>query len=333
MTTNMAVVALLHEAGGAVGLGYAPTFGFGTTALRAHLADDFAPLLTGVDLDGAAGGVRRLLRHAWIAGRPAGLVRAAIAILELALHDLEGKLAGLSLHRLWSQPTTGVRAYASGGWRHLPIDDLVTLARRWVSDGFSAIKIQVGLSPAEDAQRLRAVRDAVGLEIEVMVDANQRIPVDVAVEWCAALAPFRPDWLEEPIRAEHHAELAKLRASSTIPIAAGESETELVELEDLLRREAVDVIQPDAFRVGLSAVRAISTEASRRGAVVAPHMAHELGAHVLSGTAQDGWLEYFDWFNDWWERPLVPRHGIVEPAAEPGHGLQLRPGWLEAHAI
>ena len=333
MTTNTAVIALLHEAGGAVGLGYAPTFGFGTAALRAHLADDFVPRLIGVDLDGAADGVRRLLRDAWIAGRPAGLAKAAIAVLELALHDLEGKLAGLPLHRLWGQPSTGVRAYASGGWRHLPIDELVTLARRWVGDGFSAIKIQVGRSPAEDARRLRAVRDAVGPQIEVMVDANQRIPADAAVEWCAALAPFRPSWLEEPIRAECHIELAELRASTTISIAAGESETELVELEDLLRREAVDVIQPDVFRAGLSAVRTISTEAGRRGVVAAPHMAHEVGAQVLSGTGDGVWLEYFDWFDDWWERPVVPRRGIVEPAVEPGHGLQLREGWLEAHAI
>ena len=239
----------------------------------------------------------------------------------------------MPLHRLWGQSTADVRAYASGGWRHLSIEDLTRLARDWVDRGFSAIKVQVGLSPAEDVQRLRAVRDTVGPDVEVMVDANQRMPIAAAAGWSAELAPFRPYWLEEPIPAECHADLAHLRASSSIPIAAGESESEPGELEDLLRREAVDVIQPDVHRAGLTATRAIAAEAARGDTMVAPHMAHEVGAQLLSGAPYQGWLEYFDWFEDWWESPVVPHKGRVQPAAVPGHGLDVRPGWLEAHAI
>lgn len=333
MTTNTAVIALLEDAGGAVGFGYAPTFGFGTSALRSHAIDDFAPRLIGTELRDAADGVRHMLRDAWIAGRTAGLARQAIALLELALQDLEGQLAGLPLHRLWGQSTERVRAYASGGWRHLSIEELTTLARSWIDQGFGAMKIQVGLGPDEDALRLRAVRHVVGPDVHLMIDANQRIPADAAVEWSAKLAPFRPAWLEEPIRAECHGRLAELRASTTIPIAAGESETELGELDDLLRRDAVDVIQPDVHRVGLTAARAIAGEAAKGGTAVAPHMAHEISIQLLSGAHEDGWLEYFDWFEDWWESPVVPLLGRVEPAAVPGHGLRLRPGWLEAHAI
>jgi L-alanine-DL-glutamate epimerase-like enolase superfamily enzyme len=333
MTVNTAVVALLEEAGGAVGLGYAPTFDFGTAALRTHVADDFVPRLVGAEMSGAADGASDLLRDAWIAGRPAGLTRQAVALLEMALYDLEGKLAGLPLHRLWGQATRPVRAYASGGWRHLPIAELAALARTWVDQGFEAVKIQVGLSPAEDAQRLAAVREAVGLDVEVMVDANQRIPVDAAIEWSAALAPYRPAWLEEPIPADSHDELAALRESTSIPIAAGESETELSELQDLLKRDAVDVIQPDLHRAGLTACRTIGAEAEAAGTTLAPHIAHEVSAHLLSGAHDAGWLEYFDWFEDWWETPVVPDRGRVTPAITPGHGLQLRPGWLETHAI
>src|SRR5918995_2453211 len=135
MTTNTAVIATLEEAGGAVGFGYAPTFGFGTAALRVLAADDLAPRLIGVELRDATDGVRHLLRDAWIAGRPAGLVRHAVALLELALYDLDGQLAGLPLHRLWGQSTGAVRAYASGGWRHLSIEGLTTLARQWTDQG------------------------------------------------------------------------------------------------------------------------------------------------------------------------------------------------------
>lgn len=332
LTTNTAVFALLHEAGGAVGLGYAPTFGFGTTALRAFIADALVPRLTGASIASSAAAVGDLLRDAWIAGRPAGLVHQAVAVVEMALVDLEGKLAGLPIHRLWGQATTDVRAYASGGWRHLPVDDLVRFARGWVERGFSAVKIQVGLSSDEDVRRLRAVREAVGPDVDVMADANQRIPSPAAAEWAAALAPFRPSWLEEPIAAAAHQDLATLRAATTVAIAAGESETEPDELDDLLRLEAVDVIQPDIFRVGLAATRAVGAAAAERGVTVAPHMAHEVSAHIMSGTHPDGWLEYFDWFDDWWEAPLVPQGGRLTPATIPGHGLSLRPDWIERHA-
>jgi L-alanine-DL-glutamate epimerase-like enolase superfamily enzyme len=333
MTTNSAVVALLHEAGGAVGLGYAPTFGFGTTALRAFIADDLSPRLTGAPIEGSVTTIGDLLSDAWIAGRPAGLVRQAVAVIEMALVDLEGKLADLPMHRLWGQSTTEVRVYASGGWRHLPVDDLVRFARGWVDRGFMAIKIQVGLSPDDDVRRLRAVREAVGPDVEIMIDANQRMPSAAAAEWAATLTPLRPYWLEEPIAAAAHEDLAVLRAATIVAIAAGESETDPDELDNLLRREALDVIQPDIHRVGIAATRAVGVAATERGVTVAPHMAHEVSAHVMSGTHLNGWLEYFDWFEEWWDEPLIPHEGRVTPSTLAGHGLTLRQGWIEHHAI
>lgn len=331
LSVNTVVVVQLEEASGATGFGYAPTFGFGTSALRAHVTDDFAPRLVGVEVVHAEDAVALLLGDAWLGGRPAGLARQAVSILEMALFDLGGQIAGLPLYALWGQPRGEVRAYASGGWRYLPAERLAGQARAWADDGFEAIKVQVGLSPAEDAERLQMVRDAVGPDIELMLDANQRMPAADAAAWSAALAPYRPSWLEEPIRADCHDLLADLRAASPIPIAAGESETERGELEDLLRRPSVDVIQPDVFRAGLTATRAIADDADRAGVLVAPHMAHEVSAHVISGAARPGWVEYFDWFDDWWEDPVVPRRGRVNASEQPGHGLRLRRGWLEAH--
>jgi L-alanine-DL-glutamate epimerase-like enolase superfamily enzyme len=287
----------------------------------------------GADIRDVAEAVGRLLRDAWLAGRPAGLVRQAIAVLELAVADLEGKLAGLPLHRLWGQTTGPTRAYASGGWRHLPIDELVQLARRWADQGFGAVKIQVGLSPDEDDRRLAEVRAAVGPDVAIMLDANQRLPLDAATEWATKLAPHRPTWLEEPLAAELHDELAVLRAATSIPIAAGESESEPTELDDLLARDAVDVLQPDIWRAGLTPTRAAIASGASRGVIPAPHLAHEIGAHVLSGSAAMGWLEYVDWFDDWWTSPRIPDGGCITPARVPGHGLELKPGWLDAHAI
>jgi L-alanine-DL-glutamate epimerase-like enolase superfamily enzyme len=333
MTTNTAVVVQLEEADGAVGFGYVPTFGFGTEAVRRHVVDDFAPLIFRTELPTTRHAIAIMTDAALIGGRLAGSARQAMAILEMALLDIEGQLAGTPLHQLWGQTTESVRAYASGGWRYLPVDELTRFARGAVDEGFNAVKLQVGLSPCEDAARVRAIRDAIGPDADVMLDANQRIPPDLATEWMAALAPFNPAWLEEPLPAQSHERLASLRRTSAVPIAAGESETEQCELEDLLARRAIDVIQPDVHRIGLEAARAVRCRAADANAAVSPHMAHELSAHVLSGVSGDGWLEYFDWFEDWWELPVVPRSGRITPPPVAGHGLRLRSGWLDAHRI
>jgi L-alanine-DL-glutamate epimerase-like enolase superfamily enzyme len=333
MTTNTAVVVHLEEAGGATGFGYAPTFHFGTAALRSHVADDFAPVLLGAELHSTPAAVAAMKAVAAIAGRLAGTARVAIGILEMALLDLEAQLAGTPLHRLWGQSCTQIRAYASGGWRHFDVDQLVLFAKQAADRGFDAVKLQVGLSPVEDAVRLREVREAVGPDVQMMLDANQLLPPGAVGQWIETLAPFDPVWLEEPVAAEDHALLARLKDEAPFPIAAGESETESQLLASLVRCRALDVIQPDAYRVGLNAARQVCDDALREGITPAPHMAHEVSAHLLSGVTRDGWLEYFDWFDDWWEEPVVPDGGWVTPPARPGHGLKLRNGWLESHRL
>ena len=333
MITNTAVVVHLTEADGLVGFGYAPTFGFSTEALRSLIADDFAPRILATEVGDIDETISRLIGVATISGRVAGCARQALAILEMALLDIEAQLAGVPLHQLWGQPTDSVQAYASGGWRFLELAELIQFVSESVDRGFGAVKVQVGLSPAEDAGRLRAVRDAIGPDVSLMLDANQRIPSDSALDWVTALVPFRPLWLEEPLPADDHLGLAQLRRSSNLSLAAGESETEPSELLDLIAQQAVDVVQPDVFRVGLTATRSLRERANESAVVVAPHMGHEVSAQIMSGTRADGWLEYFDWFEDWWETPATPVSGRIAVSSVPGHGVRLRPGWLEAHSF
>lgn len=333
LTTNTAVVVHVQEAGGAVGFGYAPTFGFGTQALQSHVADDFAPQIMQAELGSTDEAIAQMNAAAAISGRLAGTGRLAVAMLEMALLDIEAQVRELPLHRFWGQATESVRAYASGGWRYLQVDQLIGFVRRAIDDGFDTVKLQVGLSPAEDAARLQQVREAVGPAVGLMLDANQQIPAERAHEWMSALAPFDPVWLEEPVTADNHVLLTQLREAAPFPIAAGESETEAGQLDDLLARGALDVIQPDAYRVGLNGTRQIRDRADAEHIGVAPHMAHEISAHVLSGTSQHGWLEHFDWFDDWWEAPVIPAAGRIAPSVIPGHGLKLRAGWLQAHRL
>lgn len=331
MTTNTAVVLRLEEVEGCVGLGYAPTFGFGTEAVRSHIAEDFLPHILHQELGASGEGMSTMIEAAAISGRLAGSGRQALAVLEMALLDIESQLAGMPLHQMWGQPSESVRAYASGGWRYFPVDELIGFASERVERGFDALKVQVGLSPREDAARLRALRHTIGPDVKLMVDANNLIPSDSAVDWISALAPYEPAWLEDPFSRDSHEYLASLRRLSPVPVAAGERETEPSELMDLLMADAVDVIQPDVHRVGLSAARAVCKQACTKQVVVSPHMAHEVSAHLVAGMSGDCWLEYFDWFEDWWDTPVIPISGAVTPSAAAGHGLRLRPGWLDAH--
>ena len=333
LVTNTAVVVHLHERDGCVGLGYAPTFGFGTQAIRSLIADDLVPRLCGAEHRTSADAVAALVAGAAIAGRLAGAARLAISVLETALLDIEGKLAGRALHRLWRSAAAPTPVYASGGWRYLSLAGLVEFARAAVERGFGAVKMQIGLSPREDAQRLRVVREAVGPDVAVMVDANERIPPAAVAKWLEALDALAPAWIEEPTPAGDHASLRSVHGRAASPIAAGEGETELGELVDLITSRAVDVIQPDVYRVGFAALRAVADAAASAGLVFAPHMAHELSSHVTSTSPGPAWVEYFDWFEDWWDEPVLPVRGMFTPPDRPGHGLTLRPGWLAAHTI
>ena len=331
MATNTAVIVHLEEADGAIGFGYAPTFNFGTAALTSFIAEDFAPALLDVELTKTQEALAAMRAVAAIGGRLSGTARLAIGVLEMALLDVEAKLAGLPLYGFWRQPASSIRTYASGGWRHLDREQLVAFVVDALDQGFDTVKLQVGLSPDEDAARLRAVRDAVGSDVGIMLDANQQLPPAEAERWINDLAPFDPVWLEEPVAAEDHGLLLRLKSSASFAIASGESETEEQLLGELLDRLALDVIQPDAYRVGLTALREICARARLQGVVAAPHMAHEVSAHVLSGRGDEGWLEYFDWFNDWWEEPVVPVDGRITPTSTPGHGLKLKRRWLDEY--
>ncbi len=334
IATATAVVVHLEEYSGCVGLGYVPTFGFGTKAVRSLVVDDLVPRLRDVEWEASADAVRALVASAALAGRIAGATKLAISTLECALLDIEAQLAGVALHQLWGEPSAPTPCYASGGWRYLPLPQLVDWARNAVDRGFRAVKLQIGLSPDKDAERVRAVRELVGWGIAVMLDANERIPGGLAVEWLRALEPFEPTWIEEPTPCADHRALVKLRRVVSHPIAAGENETELIELDDLLRIGAVDVIQPDAYRVGLSALHMLRPLAAEAGVGFAPHMAHELSVHATTGSSAIGtWLEYFDWFEDWWDEPVMPLHGELHPPSRAGHGLTLRRGWLAAHTL
>ncbi len=161
--------------------------------------------------------------------------------------------------------------------------------------GFDAVKVKVGKPDvAEDLDRLRAVREVLGPDRALMIDANQRWELDQATRALEVLADVEPAWIEEPLRADDlfgHGELAtRLRASSGIPIAVGENLHNVFRFDDFLRTGAAQIVQPNIVRVGgITPFLGIAAIAAEYGAAVHPHLLPELsGQLALTLPAVDG---------------------------------------------
>ncbi|MER5296665.1 L-fuconate dehydratase [Streptomyces pharetrae] len=254
--------------------------------------------------------------------------------LDLLRRGREG--AGARRARLLER---GYPAYTtSPGWLGYDDDKLTRLARRAVADGFTQIKLKVGADLDDDIRRCRTARAAVGPDIRLAVDANQRWDVGEAIRWTGALAEFDPYWIEEPTSPDDilgHAAIR--RAVAPVKVATGEHAQNRIVVKQLLQAGAVDVLQLDAARVGgVNENLAILLLAARFGVPVCPHAGGvglcELVQHLamfdylaVSGTTEDRVIEYVDHLHDHFLDPVVIRDGHYTAPTAPGFSAALRP--------
>jgi L-fuconate dehydratase len=233
----------------------------------------------------------------------------------------------------------GYPAYTtSPGWLGYSDDKLARLAREAVADGFDQIKLKVGADLADDLRRLRVAREAVGPEVRIAVDANQRWDVADAITWSKALGPFEPWWVEEPTSPDDVLGHATIREAITpIKVATGEHVANRVVFKQLLQAKGLDVLQIDAARVaGVNENVAILLLAAKFGVPVCPHAGGvglcELVQHLsmfdyvaVSQTTQDRVVEYVDHLHDHFVDPVVIRSGRYVAPSAPGLSAQIRP--------
>ncbi|MET9077541.1 L-fuconate dehydratase [Streptomyces sp. NPDC004232] len=233
----------------------------------------------------------------------------------------------------------GFPAYTtSPGWLGYDDDKLGRLAAQAVADGFTQIKLKVGADLDDDIRRCRVARAAIGPEIRLAVDANQRWNVDEAIRWTRALAEFRPYWIEEPTSPDDvlgHAAIR--RAVAPVKVATGEHVHNRIMFKQLLQAGALDIVQIDAARVaGVNENLAILLLAARFGVPVCPHAGGvglcELVQHLsmfdylaVSGTTDDRVVEYVDHLHEHFVTPVVIRDGHYTAPTGPGFSAALRP--------
>jgi L-alanine-DL-glutamate epimerase-like enolase superfamily enzyme len=283
--TSVGVIAThVVRSDGAEGWGFSWTPQIGAEAVLALLANDITAFAVGRSADPGAEW-RALWQHLHEAGG-GGLTTIAQAGLDLALWDAAVRAEGTSLPGFLGVQRESVRAYGSGVNLHYTEDELVAQVRRWVAAGFDAVKVKVGKPDVtEDLDRMRAVREVLGPDRALMIDANQRWELDRATRSIDVLAEITPAWIEEPLRADDlygHIELAdRLAASSGIPIAVGENIHNVYRFDDFLRTGAAQIVQPNVVRVGgITPFLGIVAIAAEYRAAVHPHLLPELSGQL-----------------------------------------------------
>jgi L-fuconate dehydratase len=247
----------------------------------------------------------------------------------------------------------GYPAYTtSAGWLGYSDDKLVRLAKEAVADGYSLIKLKVGSDRDDDVRRLAMARQAVGDEVRIAVDANQRWDVAEAVDWMTALAPYRPWWIEEPTSPDDvlgHAAIRRALATagphgSPIRVATGEHVQNRILFKQLLAADAIDFVQIDACRVaGVNENLAILLLAAKFGKPVCPHAGGvglcELVRHLsmfdyvaVSASLEDRVIEYVDHLHEHFVDPAVVTRGAYAAPTAPGFSAEMHPQTLERYA-
>ncbi|MFN8493732.1 MAG: mandelate racemase/muconate lactonizing enzyme family protein [Caldilineaceae bacterium] len=203
-----------------------------------------------------------------------GLTISAMSGVDMALWDLLGKSLNTPVVQLLGGATRErMPAYASGGWAD--VEKIGEQVKGYIARGFNAVKMRVGVMDGDvmtSVARVRAARAALGPKIDIMADAHGTYSVPEAKQFCRALEEVNLRWFEEPINADNRHGTAEVRANTTIPISAGESEFTRFDFRDLIEARAVDILQPDlAICGGLTEGRRIAALADTHQLELAPH--------------------------------------------------------------
>jgi len=324
MTEVAFLFAEIRTEGGHEGVGFSYSKRAGGPAQFVH-AKEVAPDLIGEDPNDIGRLWTKLVWSGASVGR-SGAATQALAAMDVALWDLKAKRASLPLAKLLGAYRDSVQCYnTSGGFLHESVEQVKDNATRTLEEGIGGIKIKVGLpDSAEDLRRVRAVREHLGDDGPLMVDANQQWDRPRAQRMGRALEEFGLVWIEEPLDAydaEGHAQLAR---SLDTAIATGEMLTSVAEHEALLQAGAADILQPDAPRIGgITQFLRLATLAEHRHVQLAPHFAMEIHLHLAAAYPHEPWVEHFDWLYPLFNERLETRDGRMHLSDRPGLGITL----------
>lgn len=305
------------------GLGFTYTIGEGGRAIRTFVETVLRPAIEGTPA--APRVAREELRTATTFVGREGISELAIAAVDIALWDALGRRLDVPLYELLGGDRRPVPAYeTNGGWLQYDEETLVENAESAAGAGFAGMKMKVGRSRSEDVSRIRAVRDALAPEMELMIDANCGYTTADARRLADRLTDVSIAWLEEPLEKGDYVGHADLRERVDVPIALGENFYNETQFGQAMGLGAVDVVQPDVCRVGgISAWCSVADAARTHGLPVSPHYVEPLHVHLACAFENVPYIERHSAVLDSvLETPLERRDGAFVPPDEPGHGVR-----------
>lgn len=253
--------------------------------------------------------------------------------------------------RIAEMERDGYPAYTtSAGWLGYPADKVRRLCREGLAEGWTHIKIKVGRDVEDDIQRAAIIREEIGWERRLMMDANQVWEVGQAIDWMRRLQEFRPWWIEEPTSPDdvlgHRAiRLALQQFEHPIGVATGEMCQNRILFKQFLQAEAIDFVQIDSARLGgVNEILAVMLLAAKFGKPVCPHAGGvglcEYVQHLslidyicVSGSLEDRIVEYVDHLHEHFLEPVVMKDGRYMPPQAAGYSIEMKPASLDAHEV
>ena len=335
MTCFEVALVRLETDSGICGCGYTYTIGLGGGAIRSLIERDLKPLLIGAEAERVEQIWDAMWRATHYIGR-GGLVSFAMSAVDIAIWDLLGKAADLPLWKLLGGANGAVRAYAGGIDLQLGPDELEKQTRANLKQGFRAIKIKVGRENLrEDVERVAAVRQVIGPDMPLMVDANMRWSVERAIKAARSFRQFDVYWLEEPTIPDDYAGMARIAAEGGIPVAAGENLHTIYEFRHTIETGKVAFPEPDASNIGgiTNWMRAAKL-AYAFNLPVTSHGIHEIHLHLLAAVPNASYLEVHSFgLERFMFNPPVLQDGVMRAGDAPGHGVDFDWEALARHEV
>jgi D-galactarolactone cycloisomerase len=270
-------------------------------------------------------------------------VMAAIAGIDIALWDIRGKAAGMPVYRLLGGEKRPIFSYATGGYYQLGAPDKVYADELagYARAGFRAVKLKTGGgSVADEARRVRAVREALGKDVALMLDMNAPYDLDDCIAFARAVEPLDIFWLEEPLHWYlQPADFVRLAAATTIPLAHGERELTRFTVRDFIAAGAIRYVQFDSTRyAGFTEALRVAQLAEQHGVMIAPHTVPELHGHLVAAFPRCGFG--VESHGDDHRDPVS--HGLYRERAQvkgsylhlndrPGFGVEIDWSFVEKH--
>jgi L-alanine-DL-glutamate epimerase-like enolase superfamily enzyme len=306
---------------GVVGEAYLLSFQYSPLAIAGAMKDA-GNLVLGAEVSDTVK-VFEQLNHANEYFGMEGINRWAQAAYNIAMWDAWCKILGQPIWKVLGTSRTEVPIYGSGGWISYSVEELIGEVSGYKARGFRAVKIKVGKPDwKEDLERLRLVREAVGLDIGIMMDANQGMSVPNALALARAARELNIQWFEEPIAHDDFQGYQLLRTQAGISLAMGEREYSTLPLRELLQRNAIDIWQPDILRLGgVEAWRNSAALAGSFNIPVLPHYYKDYDIPLLCTIPNGAGAESFDWIDPLIDHPLEIVNGLARPHNRPGWGF------------